>query len=61
MLVRTMDHFAVGRTLTRHAARGTRCALRSNLNQPASIAQVRHGLQTVAAGLNAPPAALIDP
>ena len=54
MLVRTMDHSAAGCTPAPHA-------VRINLNQPASIAQVRHGLQTVVAVLNAPPAALLDP
>ncbi|MBC7706161.1 MAG: PLP-dependent aminotransferase family protein [Rhodoferax sp.] len=54
VLVRTTDHFAVGRTLTPHA-------VRISLNQPASMAQLRHGLQTVVAVLNAPPAALMDP
>ena len=54
VLVRTMDHFAVGRTLTPHA-------VRISLNRPTSMAQLRLGLQTVVAVLNNPPAALMDP
>ena len=54
VLVRTMDHFAVGRTPTPHA-------VRISLNKPASIEQLRSGLQTIAAVLNDPPPALMDP
>jgi hypothetical protein len=49
-----MDHFAVGRTPAPHAVRLSR-------NAVASREQVRSGLQTVAAVLNNPPAALMDP
>ena len=54
VLVRTMDHFAVGRSPAPHA-------VRISLNAVASLEQLRSGLQTVVAVLNNPPAAVMDP
>jgi len=54
VLVRTMDHFAVGRAVTPHA-------VRVSLNKPASIEQLRSGLRTLVTVLNDPPAVLMDP
>jgi len=54
VLVRTMDHFAVGRSPAPHA-------VRISLNAVASLEQLHRGLQTVAAVLNHPPAAVMDP
>ncbi len=54
VLVRTMDHFAVGRSPAPHA-------VRISLNAVASLEQLRSGLQTVAAVLQHPPAAVMDP
>ena len=54
VLVRTMDHFAVGRSPAPHA-------VRISLNAVASLEQLRSGLQTVAAVLSHPPAAVMDP
>lgn len=54
VLVRTMDHFAVGRTPAPHA-------VRLSLNVPTTLEQLRSGLQTVAAVLNNPPSAVMDP
>ena len=54
VLVRTMDHFAVGRSPAPHA-------VRISLNAVASLEQLRSGLQTVAAVLKHPPAAVMDP
>jgi len=54
VLVRTMDHFAVGRSPAPHA-------IRISLNAAASVEQLRQGLQTVVATLNDPPAAVMDP
>lgn len=54
VLVRTMDHFAVGRSPAPHA-------VRISLNAAASPEQLRSGLQTVVAVLAHPPAAAMDP
>jgi DNA-binding transcriptional MocR family regulator len=54
VLVRTMDHFAVGRSPAPHA-------VRISLNAVASLEQLRSGLQTAVAVLNNPPAAVMDP
>jgi DNA-binding transcriptional MocR family regulator len=54
VLVRTMDHFAVGRSPAPHA-------IRISLNAAASIEQLDAGLQTVVATLDHPPAAVMDP
>lgn len=54
VLVRTMDHFAVGRAVTPHA-------VRVSLNKPASIEQLRSGLRTIVTVLNDPPVVLMDP
>ena len=54
VLVRTMDHFAVGRSPAPHA-------VRISLNAVASLEQLHSGLQTVVAVLKHPPAAVMDP
>ena len=54
VLVRTMDHFAAGRAPAPHA-------LRVSLNKPASMEQLRSGLQTIAAVLRNPPVVQSDP
>jgi DNA-binding transcriptional MocR family regulator len=54
VLVRTMDHFAVGRSPVPDA-------VRISLNAPASIEQLRQGLQTVLATLKEVPSVVTDP
>ena len=54
VLVRTMDHFAVGRSAVPDA-------VRISLNAPASPEQLRQGLQTVLATLQATPVVPMDP
>jgi DNA-binding transcriptional MocR family regulator len=54
VLVRTMDHFAVGRAVTPHA-------VRISLNRPASIQLLRSGLRTILKVLNDPPVVVMDP
>jgi DNA-binding transcriptional MocR family regulator len=54
VLVRTMEHFAVGRSPVPDA-------VRISLNAPASIEQLRQGLQTVLATLKEVPSVVTDP
>ena len=54
VLVRTADHFAVGRSPAPHA-------VRISLNAPVSIEQLERGLQILLSVLNSPPMAPMDP
>ena len=54
VLVRTADHFAVGRSPAPHA-------IRISLNAPASVEQLQTGLHTVRATIDNPPSAAMDP
>ena len=54
MLVRTADHFAVGRSPAPHA-------IRFSLNAPASVEQSEAGLQILKALIDSPPSAAMDP
>ena len=54
VLVRTADHFAVGRSPAPHA-------IRISLNAPASVEQLQTGLQTLRATIDNPPSAAMDP
>jgi DNA-binding transcriptional MocR family regulator len=54
VLVRTADHFAVGRSPAPHA-------IRISLNSAASIEQLERGLQIFLSVLNSPPSAPMDP
>ena len=54
MLVRTADHFAVGRSPAPHA-------IRISLNAPASVEQSEAGLQILKALIDSPPSAAMDP
>jgi len=54
VLVRTADHFAVGRSSAPHA-------IRISLNAPASADQLEGGLQILKALIDSPPSAAIDP
>lgn len=54
VLVRTADHFAVGRSPAPHA-------IRISLNAPASVEQLEAGLQILKALIDNPPSAAMDP
>ena len=54
VLVRTADHFAVGRSPAPHA-------IRISLNAPASVEQLEAGLQILKALIDSPPSAAMDP
>ncbi len=54
VLVRTADHFAVGRSPAPHA-------IRISLNAPASVEQLEGGLQILKALIDSPPSAAMDP
>ena len=54
VLVRTADHFAVGRSPAPHA-------IRISLNAPASAEQLEGGLQILKALIDSPPSAAMDP
>lgn len=54
VLVRTADHFAVGRSAAPHA-------IRISLNSPQSTEQLASGLKTLKALLHSPPSAPMDP
>jgi DNA-binding transcriptional MocR family regulator len=54
VLVRTADHFAVGRSPAPHA-------IRISLNAPGSVEQLEGGLQILKALMDSPPSAAMDP
>jgi ATP-dependent helicase YprA (DUF1998 family) len=54
VLVRTADHFAVGRSPAPHA-------IRISLNSAASVAQLEEGLVILRALLDSPPSMAMDP
>jgi DNA-binding transcriptional MocR family regulator len=54
VLVRTADHFAVGRSPAPHA-------IRISLNAPDSVAQLQSGLHILKAMIDNPPSAAMDP
>jgi DNA-binding transcriptional MocR family regulator len=54
VLVRTADHFAVGRSPAPHA-------IRISLNAPASVEQLEAGLQIFKALIDSPPSMAMDP
>ena len=54
VLVRTADHFAVGRSSAPHA-------IRISLNSAASVAQLEEGLVILRALLDSPPSMAMDP
>ena len=54
VLVRTADHFAVGRSPAPHA-------IRISLNSAASVAQLEEGLTVLRALLDSPPSMAMDP
>lgn len=54
VLVRTADHFAVGRSAAPHA-------IRISLNAPASVEQLEAGLHILKALIDNPPSAAMDP
>ena len=54
VLVRTADHFAVGRSAAPHA-------IRISLNSPATVEQLSSGLTVLKTLLDGPPTAPMDP
>jgi hypothetical protein len=54
VLVRTADHFAVGRSPAPHA-------IRISLNAPDSVEQLQAGLRILKAMIDNPPSAAMDP